>query len=75
MTGPRELIWGDYSGNRLFQSLGNVAVHPPAGLLFLDPKTGSTLQLSGSLQIDWSPEAAAAIPGAERVCASPSIRS
>ena len=67
VTGPRELIWGDYSGNRLFQSLGNVAVHPPAGLLFLDPKRGSTLQLSGKLQIDWSPEAAAAIPGAERV--------
>ncbi len=67
VTGPRELLWGDYSGNRLFQSLGNVAVHPPAGLLFLDPKTGSTLQLSGKLQIDWSPEAAAAIPGAERV--------
>jgi len=67
VTGPRELVWGDYFGNKLFQSLGNVAVHPPAGLLFIDPKTGSTLQLSGKLEIDWSPEAAAAIPGAERV--------
>jgi predicted pyridoxine 5'-phosphate oxidase superfamily flavin-nucleotide-binding protein len=67
VTGPRQLVWGDYSGNRLFQSLGNTAVHPPAGLLFVDPETGSTLQLTGSLEIDWSPEAAAAIPGAERV--------
>ena len=67
VTGPRELVWGDYSGNRLFQSLGNTAVHPPAGLLFLEPETGSTLQLTGSLEIDWSPEAAAAIPDAERV--------
>ena len=67
VTGPRELVWGDYSGNRLFNSLGNAAVQPAAGLLFLDPETGSTLQLSGTLQIDWSPEAAAAIPGAERV--------
>ncbi|HUM10974.1 MAG TPA: pyridoxamine 5'-phosphate oxidase family protein [Myxococcaceae bacterium] len=67
VTGPRELVWGDYSGNRLFNSLGNAAVHPPAGLLFLDARNGSTLQLSGSLQIDWSPEAAATIPGAERV--------
>ena len=67
VTGPRELVWGDYSGNRLFQSLGNTAVHPPAGLLFLDPGTGSTLQLSGNLHIDWSPEAAEAIPGSERV--------
>jgi len=67
VTGPRQLVWGDYSGNRLFQSLGNTAVHPPAGLLFLDPETGSTLQLTGTLEIDWSPEAAAVIPGAERV--------
>ncbi|HET9036253.1 MAG TPA: pyridoxamine 5'-phosphate oxidase family protein [Myxococcaceae bacterium] len=67
VSGPRKLLWGDYLGNRLFQSLGNTAVHPPAGLLFLDPETGSTLQLTGTLEIDWSPEAAATIPGAERV--------
>ena len=67
VTGPRTLVWGDYSGNRLFQSLGNVAVHPPAGLLFLDVESGSTLQLTGTLQIDWSGPAAEAIPGAERV--------
>jgi len=67
VTGPREIVWGDYPGNTLFNSLGNAAVHPAAGLLFLDPQTGSTLQLSGTLEIDWSPEAAAAIPGAERV--------
>ena len=67
VAGPRTLEWGDYKGNKLFQSLGNSAVHPPAGLLFLDPGTGSTLQLTGTLEIDWSPEAAASIPGAERV--------
>ena len=67
VAGPRTLEWGDYKGNKLFQSLGNSAVHPPAGLLFLDPDTGSTLQLTGTLEIDWSPEAAASIPGAERV--------
>jgi len=67
VTAPRKLLWGDYTGNRLFQSLGNTAVHPPAGLLFLQPETGSTLQLTGTLEIDWSPEAAATLPGAERV--------
>jgi predicted pyridoxine 5'-phosphate oxidase superfamily flavin-nucleotide-binding protein len=67
VTGPRELVWGDYPGNNLFQSLGNTAVHPPAGLLFLDPPTGSVLQLTGRLEIDWSPEAATQIPAAERV--------
>jgi hypothetical protein len=64
---PTELAWGDYFGNTLFNSLGNAAVQPHAGLLFLDPDTGSTLQLTGTLAIDWSPQAAAEIPGAERV--------
>jgi len=67
VIGPRGLVWGDYPGNKLFNSLGNAAVHPAAGLLFLDPETGSTLQLTGKLEIDWTPEAAAAIPAAERV--------
>jgi predicted pyridoxine 5'-phosphate oxidase superfamily flavin-nucleotide-binding protein len=64
---PTEIAWGDYSGNTLFNSLGNAAVEPAAGLLFIDFETGATLQLSGRLTIDWSPEAAAEVPGAERV--------
>jgi uncharacterized protein len=64
---PTELAWGDYSGNTLFNSLGNAAVEPAAGLLFIDFETGSTLQLTGRLTIDWSRAAAAEIPGAERV--------
>jgi predicted pyridoxine 5'-phosphate oxidase superfamily flavin-nucleotide-binding protein len=67
VVGSRELIWGDYPGNKLFNSLGNVAVHPAAGLLFIDPENGSTLQLTGKMDIDWTPESAAAIPAAERV--------
>jgi len=64
---PTELAWGDYSGNTLFNSLGNAAVEPAAGLLFIDFETGSTLQLTGRVTIDWSPAAAAEVPGAERV--------
>ena len=67
VVSPTELIWGDYYGNRLFQSLGNATVQPRAGLLFIDPESGSTLQLTGTLSIDWTAEAAAQIPGAERV--------
>src|SRR5262245_28258589 len=67
VTGASELAWGDYPGNKMFNSLGNAAVHPPAGILFLDLETGSTLQLSGHLQIDWSPEASAEFPRSERV--------
>jgi uncharacterized protein len=48
-------------------TLGNVAANPRAGLLFLDWERGDALQLSGNATIDWSPERAAAFPGAERV--------
>ena len=67
VVSPTELAWGDYPGNQLFQSLGNAAVEPRAGLLFIDPESGSTLQLTGTLSIDWTEEAAAQIPAADRV--------
>jgi hypothetical protein len=50
---PHRLAFPDYSGNRMFQTLGNLAVNPRAGLLFVDWETGSTLQLTGRAQIIW----------------------
>lgn len=38
----------DYAGNSLFNTLGNFASHPRAGLLFLDFEGGRLLQLSGT---------------------------
>lgn len=67
VTGPRTLRWPDYSGNRFYMTLGNLQVNPAAGLLFLDWESGHTLQLSGTARVDWSPESAAAFPGAQRV--------
>lgn len=61
------LAWGDYSGNSMFQTLGNIAVNPCAGLLFVDFERGSTLQLTGSARIVWNAERAAEFVGAERV--------
>ncbi|MGD0700976.1 MAG: pyridoxamine 5'-phosphate oxidase family protein [Trebonia sp.] len=54
------LWWPDYPGNNLFNSFGNLAVDPEASLLFADFDTGSTLQLSGTAEVDW---AAAGRPG------------
>jgi hypothetical protein len=48
-----QLWWPDYPGNKMFNSFGNLAVNPEAALLFLDFKTGRTLQLSGTAQIEW----------------------
>ena len=47
------LIWPDYVGNNMFNTLGNIAANPQAGLLFLDFDTGSTLQLTGEASIIW----------------------
>jgi uncharacterized protein len=35
MTGPSEIAWPDYDGNGMFKSLGNIAVNPNVGLLFI----------------------------------------
>jgi predicted pyridoxine 5'-phosphate oxidase superfamily flavin-nucleotide-binding protein len=61
------LAWGDYSGNRMFQTLGNLATDPRAGLLFIDFDAGRTLQLSGRATVDWDANRAASLVGAERI--------
>ena len=63
----RRLAFPDYNGNRMFNTLGNIAVNPHAGLLFIDFDGGRTLQLTGNAAIDWNSERAKAFPGAERV--------
>ena len=61
------LEWPDYSGNTMFNTLGNITVNPNAGLLFLDFERGDTLQLTGQATILWEPERSAPFPGGERV--------
>ncbi|MGP3927205.1 pyridoxamine 5'-phosphate oxidase family protein [Streptomyces sp. 8N616] len=61
------LRWPDYVGNAMFGTLGNIECNPAAGLLFPDWETGSTLQLTGTARVDWDPERAAAVPGAQRL--------
>lgn len=48
------LSFNDYPGNNMFQTLGNLAADPRAGLLFIDFETGTTLQLTGHAQTGWS---------------------
>ena len=61
------LEWPDYSGNMMFNTLGNITSNPNAGLLFLDFDRGDTLQLTGQATVVWEPERAAHFPGAQRV--------
>jgi hypothetical protein len=61
------LVIPDYSGNRMFNSLGNLLVDPRIGLVFADLERGSLLQVSGMAEVDDAPDARADFPGAERV--------
>ena len=61
------LLFPDYAGNCMFNTLGNIQVDPRCGLLFIDFDTGDTLQLTGEAEILWEPHHACRFPGAERV--------
>lgn len=55
--------WPDYAGNMMYNTLGNIAVYPRAGLLVPDFASGAALQLTGRARILWS---GGGMPGAER---------
>jgi len=63
------LLIPDYSGNCMFNTLGNIAINPKCGLLFIDFDTGDTLQLTGEAEILWEPAHTRRFPGAKRVLA------
>ena len=67
VTDDRNMTFPDYTGNNMFQTLGNITADSRAGLLFLNFETGDTLQMTGTAKVDWNPDRAAEFPGANRV--------
>jgi hypothetical protein len=67
VVNERFLVWPDYSGNMMLQTLGNLAVNPRAGLLFIDFESGMTLQITGRAEVIWDAKRASEFAGAERV--------
>jgi uncharacterized protein len=57
----------DFSGNRFFNTLGNLIANPRAGLLFVDFETGDLLQVTGDAEVILGSPEIAAITGAERL--------
>jgi predicted pyridoxine 5'-phosphate oxidase superfamily flavin-nucleotide-binding protein len=47
------LRWPDYSGNNMFNTLGNLLVSPRCGLLFVDWESGATLRIEGRAAVEW----------------------
>ncbi|GAB7363445.1 hypothetical protein MBLNU230_g3719t1 [Neophaeotheca triangularis] len=56
------LLYPEYSGNRLYQTLGNLTTTPLAGLCIPDFRNGNLLTLTGRTRIFYPPEAATQIP-------------
>jgi len=48
---PKTLLFPDYAGNRMFNSLGNLLSNPHVGLLFVDFSGQTRLRLNGSAEI------------------------
>jgi hypothetical protein len=57
----------DFRGNNAFNTLGNIAVEPRTGLLFVDFATGGLLSLTGEAEIVWDGAELAAFAGAQRL--------
>lgn len=68
VTGPSELAFPDYDGNGMFKSIGNLAVNPHVGLLFIamhgNPKR---LRINGEARIDRDDALLAEIVGAQMI--------
>ncbi|MFT5174967.1 MAG: putative pyridoxine 5'-phosphate oxidase superfamily flavin-nucleotide-binding protein [Gammaproteobacteria bacterium] len=47
------LVFPDLPGNRLFNTLGNIASNGKAALLFIDFNSASLLSMTGTAQVDW----------------------
>lgn len=45
------LVYPEYSGNRLYQTLGNLITTPQAGLVFPDFETGDVLYVTGNTEV------------------------
>lgn len=56
------LVYPEYSGNRLYQTLGNLMTTPEAGFVFPDFDSGDVLYVTGTTEILVGIDAAAILP-------------
>jgi uncharacterized protein len=66
-NGQTLLTAPDFPGNNAFNTFGNLAADPRAGLLFVDFAAGHTLSLTGGTEIVWDGPELAGFAGAQRL--------
>jgi predicted pyridoxine 5'-phosphate oxidase superfamily flavin-nucleotide-binding protein len=67
ITGASELAFPSYDGNGMFRSLGNIAVNPSVGLLFIDFESPRRLRVNGLATLSEDDPLRAELPGAQLV--------
>jgi predicted pyridoxine 5'-phosphate oxidase superfamily flavin-nucleotide-binding protein len=67
VVSPNELCFPDFSGNLLFNTLGNLEVDARAGLLFIDFRSGGILHIIGRTRICWDVPEPTQSAGIERL--------
>ncbi len=51
VVNPYTLVFPDFSGNNLYNSLGNILVNPHIGILFIDFRLAHRLRINGRAEI------------------------
>jgi predicted pyridoxine 5'-phosphate oxidase superfamily flavin-nucleotide-binding protein len=64
---PSVLAFPSYDGNGMFKSLGNLAVNPNVGMLFIDFETPKRLRVNGRATISQDDPLLAEFPGAQLI--------
>jgi predicted pyridoxine 5'-phosphate oxidase superfamily flavin-nucleotide-binding protein len=67
VVSPTELCFPDFSGNLLFNTLGNLDADSRAGLLFIDFRSGGMLHIIGRTRICWEVPETERSAGIERL--------
>ena len=67
VVSPNELCFPDFSGNLLFNTLGNLEVDARAGLLFIDFRSRAMLHIIGRARICWNVPETMRSAGVERL--------
>lgn len=67
VEGDDRLTLPDFAGNQYFNTLGNLLLHPRAGLLFIDFADGSLVWIAATAEIIHDGPDVDAFPGAQRL--------
>lgn len=53
VVAPDTIEWGEYRGNGMYYTSGNLEVNDRAGVTLVDFETGSMIQMTGRATVDW----------------------